>query len=212
MVTAVSILCPRRPNAVNVALLGKYSKTLSQTKSQKCRFRKTHDRAVHFRHFIASIGEVSPFVGCESFARVLQTFREAKGKLAEVLSAYEFFDSGSMQVVQSNLKLDNPIGDYPFYVLLETSGSNGSHDEEKLTVFLEDVMSSGTVLDGTMATESSKIKVKPVYYSNTPSYFKNPNICVRRLTGIHFAFRFSCHYFIFLLLPNDPVYFPGRTL
>ena len=73
------------------------------------------------------------------------------------MSAYEFFDAGSKQVVQSNLKLENPVGDYPFYILLETSGSNGAHDEEKLSVFLEDVMGSGKVSDGTLATEISKI-------------------------------------------------------
>ncbi|XP_024070131.1 D-2-hydroxyglutarate dehydrogenase, mitochondrial isoform X2 [Terrapene carolina triunguis] len=47
----------------------------------------------------------------------------------------------------------------PFYILIETSGSNSAHDEEKLTNFLEHVMASGLVTDGTVATEDKKIKM-----------------------------------------------------
>ena len=44
--------------------------------------------------------------------------------------AYEFLDEESMNCVRSNLKYKNPIGEFPFYVLVETSGSNADHDEE----------------------------------------------------------------------------------
>lgn len=53
----------------------------------------------------------------------------------------------------------NPIGDFPFYVLIETSGSNETHDMEKLTKFFEETMESGLVLDGTLCSEPSRIKV-----------------------------------------------------
>nr|XP_028586784.1 D-2-hydroxyglutarate dehydrogenase, mitochondrial isoform X2 [Podarcis muralis] len=46
----------------------------------------------------------------------------------------------------------------PFYVLIETSGSNSAHDEEKLSHFLEHVMASGLVVEGTLASEDKKIK------------------------------------------------------
>ncbi|XP_078393074.1 D-2-hydroxyglutarate dehydrogenase, mitochondrial isoform X2 [Cetorhinus maximus] len=46
----------------------------------------------------------------------------------------------------------------PFYILIETSGSNNDHDQEKLNHFLEKVMTCGLVTDGTMATEENKIK------------------------------------------------------
>jgi len=46
----------------------------------------------------------------------------------------------------------------PFYVLIETSGSNSTHDEEKLNNFLEQAMTSGLVTDGTVATDDKKIK------------------------------------------------------
>ena len=54
-----------------------------------------------------------------------------------------------------------PIDDsFPFYVLLESSGSDGTHDEEKMNRFLEDMMNRGYVLDGTVASEPTKIQVK----------------------------------------------------
>lgn len=47
----------------------------------------------------------------------------------------------------------------PFYVLIETSGSRAEHDAEKLSDFLEQVLGSGLVTDGTLATDQRKIKV-----------------------------------------------------
>lgn len=47
----------------------------------------------------------------------------------------------------------------PFYIVIETAGSNAAHDEEKLHNFLEKVMASSLVADGTVATEEAKIKV-----------------------------------------------------
>jgi hypothetical protein len=66
----------------------------------------------------------------------------------------------SLDAATSNLKLQRPIGEFPFYMLIETSGSNGKHDEEKLTNFLESVMAGGIVRDGTVASEPSRIKVR----------------------------------------------------
>ncbi|XP_030053001.1 D-2-hydroxyglutarate dehydrogenase, mitochondrial isoform X2 [Microcaecilia unicolor] len=117
VITAVSILCPRKPKAANVA-----------------------------------------FLGCGSFAHVLETFKVCKGMLGEILSAYEFLDDECMKLVQKHLKLNNPLTGSPFYVLIETSGSNAGHDEEKLNNFLEQVISSGLVIAGTLATDETKIK------------------------------------------------------
>uniref|UniRef100_A0A0K8RU31 D-2-hydroxyglutarate dehydrogenase, mitochondrial n=1 Tax=Crotalus horridus TaxID=35024 RepID=A0A0K8RU31_CROHD len=117
MVTAVSILCPRKPNAVNLA-----------------------------------------FLACPSFSQVLRTFTICKDMLGEILSAYEFMDNGCMKLVERHLKLTNPVAESPFYVLIETSGSNSTHDEEKLSHFLEHVMGSDLVADGTLASEGKKIK------------------------------------------------------
>ena len=99
------------------------------------------------------------WTGCNSFDQVLETFQVAKSNLGEILSAFEFMDNLSMACVCSNLGLSNPIGDSNFYVLVETSGSNANHDEEKLSSFLDKALGNGTVLDGTMTSDPSKIKV-----------------------------------------------------
>ncbi|XP_038605038.1 D-2-hydroxyglutarate dehydrogenase, mitochondrial [Tachyglossus aculeatus] len=118
IITATSILCPRKPKAVNLA-----------------------------------------FLGCSSFDQVLETFRTCKGMLGEILSAYEFMDDKCMKLVVHHLKLSNPVTENPFYVLIETSGCNAAHDEEKLNHFLGHVMNSGLVTDGTVATDNKKVKM-----------------------------------------------------
>uniref|UniRef100_G3P6J9 D-2-hydroxyglutarate dehydrogenase, mitochondrial n=1 Tax=Gasterosteus aculeatus aculeatus TaxID=481459 RepID=G3P6J9_GASAC len=117
VITAVSILCPRKPKSVNVV-----------------------------------------FLGCETFDQLLRTFQLCRGMLGEILSAFEFLDSECMRLLNTHLKLPNPISDCPFYIVIETSGSNATHDEEKLHNFLEEAMASSLVTDGTVATEDSKIK------------------------------------------------------
>lgn len=98
------------------------------------------------------------FLGIRSFDDVHKTYLKAKEMLGEILSAFEFLDSECMKTVKDNLKLNNPIKmDYPFYVLVETSGSNEEHDSDKLTTFLETIMSEEIVTDGMLATEPSKI-------------------------------------------------------
>ncbi|XP_015443341.1 D-2-hydroxyglutarate dehydrogenase, mitochondrial [Pteropus alecto] len=117
VITAVSILCPPKPRAVNVA-----------------------------------------FLGCPGFAEVLQTFHTCRGMLGEILSAFEFMDATCMQLVGRHLHLASPVQESPFYVLVETSGSRAEHDAEKLSGFLEQLLGSGLVTDGTLATDQRKIK------------------------------------------------------
>ncbi|GAB1606163.1 D-2-hydroxyglutarate dehydrogenase, mitochondrial-like [Argonauta hians] len=97
------------------------------------------------------------FLGCNSFSDVLKIFKFTKQKLAEILSAFEFIDAESMTAVTENLNLSSPIGQFPFYVLIETSGSNGSHDEEKINGLLEDLMGNGSVADGTVAGDMTQM-------------------------------------------------------
>lgn len=125
--------------------------------------------------------------GCETFEQLLKTFRLSRGMLGEIMSAYEFLDSECMRLLNAHLKLPNPISgsdsaatrcrsacsasgvtppavllspaDCPFYIVIETSGSDAAHDGEKLHNFLDAAMTSSLVTDGTVATEESKIKV-----------------------------------------------------
>ncbi|OTA66762.1 FAD linked oxidase [Hypoxylon sp. EC38] len=118
MVTAVSIHCPQRSKAVNVALLG-----------------------------------------VESYEKLLQAFIEAKKQLGEILSAFELMDSQSQDIFHRVKENKRPLeGEYPFYCLIETSGSNSEHDSEKLEKFLEDIMSKEIVSDGVVAQDETQFK------------------------------------------------------
>nr|CAD7197965.1 unnamed protein product [Timema douglasi] len=65
------------------------------------------------------------FLGLNSFDDVLRTYKDARAGLGEILSSCEMMDAQSLDVCTSNLKLRNPISDFPFYMLIETAGSNG---------------------------------------------------------------------------------------
>ena len=91
---------------------------------------------------------------------MLNILQEAKRDLGEILSAFEFLDHECLRSVAENLGLQNPLMEYPFYCMIETSGSNGDHDEEKLNNFLEQSMENGNILNGTIATSASKMKVE----------------------------------------------------
>ncbi|XP_017899962.1 PREDICTED: LOW QUALITY PROTEIN: D-2-hydroxyglutarate dehydrogenase, mitochondrial [Capra hircus] len=118
VITAVSILCPPKPSAVNVA-----------------------------------------FLGCPGFAEVLQAFRTCRAMLGEILSAFEFMDAECMKLVRLHLGLSCPVQESPFYVLIETAGSGPGHDAEKLGCFLEQVLDSGLVTDGTLGSDERRIKM-----------------------------------------------------
>ncbi|KAK7746137.1 D-lactate ferricytochrome c oxidoreductase [Diatrype stigma] len=120
MITAVSIHCPQRPKAVNVA-----------------------------------------FLGVDSYDKLLVAFREAKAQLGEILSAFEMMDSPSQELlhaVRPEAKRPLDSGPYPFYCLIETSGSNADHDAEKLGQFLEHVLEKEVVADGVLAQDETQLR------------------------------------------------------
>lgn len=118
IVTGVSILCPQRSKAANVA-----------------------------------------FFGLESFEKVQEAFRAAKGQLSEILSAFELMDGQSQDLVHAVTGKKRPLeGQHPFYCLVETSGSNPDHDSEKLEKFLEHVMGEDIVSDGVLAQDETQIQ------------------------------------------------------
>eukprot|EP00074_Homo_sapiens_P063359 XP_011510037.1 D-2-hydroxyglutarate dehydrogenase, mitochondrial isoform X2 [Homo sapiens] len=144
IITTVSILCPPKPRAVNVAFLVTCVPPACGPGSP---------RPARLPH------PALRTPGCPGFAEVLQTFSTCKGMLGEILSAFEFMDAVCMQLVGRHLHLASPVQESPFYVLIETSGSNAGHDAEKLGHFLEHALGSGLVTDGTMATDQRKVKM-----------------------------------------------------
>ncbi|KAJ2160010.1 D-lactate ferricytochrome c oxidoreductase [Coemansia sp. RSA 552] len=97
-------------------------------------------------------------LGVPSYKAVQQAFAAARQQCGEVLSAFEFWDASCMGAVLKHQSLQHPLSDdYPFYVLVETSGSNQAHDDEKLTALLEDLMERGVVEDGALAQDATQI-------------------------------------------------------
>ena len=47
--------------------------------------------------------------GCQTFEQLLGTFKLCKGMLGEILSAFEFLDAACMGLLNTHLKLPNPI-------------------------------------------------------------------------------------------------------
>lgn len=102
---------------------------------------------------------------------MLKTFELAKRELGEILSSYEMMDKLSLDV-SSALGLKSPltskIDGHEFYVLLETSGSNAAHDEEKLASFVETALVEEVIEDGTLTSDPAKVKVTaPFFYNQT---------------------------------------------
>ncbi|XTI87012.1 FAD-binding domain-containing protein [Cenococcum geophilum] len=118
IITGISILCPQRSPAINVA-----------------------------------------YFGLESYEKCQEAFREAKNQLSEILSAFELMDGRSQKLVNKATGKKMPLGgEYPFYCLIETSGSNTDHDSEKLQNFLEHVMETSVVSDGVLAQDQTQIQ------------------------------------------------------
>lgn len=116
IITAVSILCPQRSPAVNVA-----------------------------------------YFGLSSYEKVQEAFKEAKKSLQEILSAFELMDGNSQKIMARASGHKLPLeSEYPFYCLIETSGSNEDHDSEKMSAFLEHVMGEGIVEDGVLAENETQ--------------------------------------------------------
>ncbi|QLL34625.1 hypothetical protein HG536_0G04870 [Torulaspora globosa] len=97
------------------------------------------------------------FCGIDNFDTVQDLFVKAKGELSEILSAFEFMDRGSIECTIDYLKgLPFPLENHHnFYVLIETSGSNKRHDDEKLSAFLSSALDAKLLSEGVMAKDKA---------------------------------------------------------
>jgi D-2-hydroxyglutarate dehydrogenase len=95
------------------------------------------------------------YVACVNFDSVLATLQRARAQLGELISAIEFQDRRSLELVIQHIpNCRDPLPrPYPFYMLIETAGSNATHQTEMLTQFLENGLESGCIVDGTLAQD-----------------------------------------------------------
>jgi len=98
-----------------------------------------------------------------SFDQVQRVFKETRIALGEILSAFEFWDHEGMGLVLEHTGQKAPFeapaeGDKPFYVLIETSGSNKDHDDEKLGALLEKLLEEEIIADGVLAQDETQLQ------------------------------------------------------
>lgn len=93
-----------------------------------------------------------------SYEALMRALRRARSDLLDILSAVEFMDKATMQICQAYLPgAQRPLEeDAEFNMLIETSGSKRSHDQEKLEEFLGAVLESGLAVDGVLAQNDSQ--------------------------------------------------------
>ncbi|KAG6647074.1 D-2-hydroxyglutarate dehydrogenase, mitochondrial isoform X3 [Carya illinoinensis] len=96
------------------------------------------------------------FLACKDYSSCQKLLLEAKRRLGEVLSAFEFLDNQSLDLVLNHLEgVRNPLPPsmHNFYALIETTGSDESYDKEKLEAFLLRSMEGGLISDGVLAQD-----------------------------------------------------------
>ncbi|XP_057492468.1 D-2-hydroxyglutarate dehydrogenase, mitochondrial isoform X2 [Actinidia eriantha] len=99
------------------------------------------------------------FLACKDYVSCQNLLLEAKRKLGEILSAFEFLDGNSLDLVLNHLEgVRNPLSPstHDFYVLIETTGSDESSDKEKLEAFLLRSMEGGLISDGVLAQDMNQ--------------------------------------------------------
>ena len=101
------------------------------------------------------------FLSLNSFNNVLNVLKIAKTDLNEILSAIEFTDGASLRYPIEYLNYQSPFNDInimdnPFYMVIETMGSNGDHDANKIELFIEKLFDSDLILDGTFAESAEQ--------------------------------------------------------
>ncbi|KAK9948479.1 hypothetical protein M0R45_004052 [Rubus argutus] len=128
----------------------------------------------HFVHCEGSLGIVTKvsiltppklfsvnvaFLACQDYFSCQKLLVEAKGKLGEILSAFEFLDSKALDLVLNHLDgVRNPLPPtiHNFYVLIETTGSDETYDRQKLEAFLLHAMEGGLISDGVLAQDMNQ--------------------------------------------------------
>lgn len=96
------------------------------------------------------------FLACNDYSSCQKLLMEAKRKLGEILSAFEFLDTEAMNLVLhqfDGVRNPLPASMHNFYILIETTGSDESYNREKLEAFLLSSMEDGLISDGVLAQD-----------------------------------------------------------
>lgn len=100
------------------------------------------------------------YLGLPSYAAVMQAMALARKHCMETISATEFQDRESLELVLKHLPGTRdplPTLKAPFYLLVEVSGGNATHNREKLDTFLESAYDTIEGVDGTVADSVEQV-------------------------------------------------------
>eukprot|EP00924_Labyrinthula_sp_SR-Ha-C_P013716 augustus_masked-scaffold_5-processed-gene-11.36-mRNA-1 protein AED:0.01 eAED:0.03 QI:0/-1/0/1/-1/1/1/0/495 len=97
-------------------------------------------------------------LGFKNFSSLERCIEIIKASLAEVVSAVEFWDDQAMHLHMGR-DVRNPFSlVFPFYLLVETNGSNVDHDIEKIENFIEEMVSEDLLFNENSAVLASTLK------------------------------------------------------
>ncbi len=101
-------------------------------------------------------------LGISSFENVKQVYEKARYYLSEILSAIEFMDRNAVEISLehgSDDGITDPMEDiYPFYMIIETRGSDNDHNNEKLENFTQILFAKEYACDGIMAQDDTQLE------------------------------------------------------
>jgi FAD/FMN-containing dehydrogenase len=101
---------------------------------------------------------VTAFLAVDTVQHAMEIYSRGRAELSDLLSAFELIPREAVELAIQTLPelrdpLDNPS---PFYVLLEAAASGRASLPAMVEGFLEDLISSGSVLDGAVAASASQ--------------------------------------------------------
>lgn len=135
----------------------------------------------------APIGRNSALIALASFEAVTATLKRLQSRLGGQLSAYEVMWGAYYRAVTVPGANRAPLDrDYPFYVMLETEGSQPETDEVAFMTLMQQALEDGTVLDAVIPksdTERSELwKVREDFtalYRTMPIFLYDVSLPIR---------------------------------
>lgn len=108
---------------------------------------------------IAPTSRNSAFLAFKNYNNVLDFLTKANKKLGHILSGFEIMWPDVFEIQTGpDTPWKAPISKgYPFYVLLETLGSDHKSDKEKVMHLLEHALTEETIIDGAIADNQSDL-------------------------------------------------------
>lgn len=102
----------------------------------------------------------SAFVGCESYEQVVQLLKHMDQGLAGALSGFELIWNNTFQAFTGpHASVKAPMSyDYPYYVLIESLGSDQERDKEVMENLLHAALEQGMAEDAIMAHTQSDLE------------------------------------------------------